>query len=320
MALDHYVSQVHLRRFCAPDLNGRQLYAFRKSNGTSFICNTKDVCRIDEGNTNHYLPEPRLIEEFLKLVEPNYNAACEALLQHKMTTDAVFVIAGFVAYVMACSPTAMRIFTAPLERDLELQAKLLDRNGQIPRAPTELGGKTLTELLTEGTVGFDIDRKYPQAIAVKGILDRTLAYGNSHWDILINEHSDTPFFTTDFPVAVQPGVNFHSMYRVVPLTPQLAIRVRPRMELLDRKLDSDFKLFSYARLKPSRSDIVSLNRLIVRCAEEMVFSTKSEPWVPRFVQRNASFRVENEMHEVPHGNGYLSIIQTVVREQPAKPQ
>ena len=79
MPLDHFVSQVHLKRFFAPDLDRKKMYAFRKSDGHTFPCGAEDVCRLSEGSTNTYLPEPRLVEDFLKLIEPKYNAACAAI-------------------------------------------------------------------------------------------------------------------------------------------------------------------------------------------------------------------------------------------------
>jgi hypothetical protein len=74
MALDHYVSQVHLKRFYSLALNG-QMYAIRKSDLKRFTPNARSVCRIEEGNTNEYLIEPRAIEEFLKTVEGRYTDA-----------------------------------------------------------------------------------------------------------------------------------------------------------------------------------------------------------------------------------------------------
>lgn len=317
MPLDHYVSQVHLKRFYAPALDGKKMHAFRKSDGHAFICGAKDVCRLSEGNTNTYLPEPRLVEEFLKLIEPKYNSACAAFATGEITPDAVFVVAGFTAYVMSCSPTSIRLGRAPLLDSLALGAKLLDRAGQIPKAPPVLGGKTLTELLADGTVAFEIDGKYPQAVGINNIINYVTQYGNSHWDILVNEHADTPFLTTDFPVAVEPSRDLRIVNRIVPLTPSLAIRICPRIELSDRRLGPTFEHFSYRRHRPSRSEIVALNRTIVRCAETQVFSPLAAPWVAGFVRKNARFRVEIDTTNIPDGKGFMSIVRTVVREHRA---
>ena len=320
MPLDHYVSQVHLRRFYAPALDGKKMFAFRKSDGQTFPCGAEDVCRIPEGSTNAYLPEPRLVEDFLKLIEPKYNWACAILADGKIDPDAVFVFAGFVAFVMSCSPTAIRMSISPLEASLKVSAEILDRAGQIPKAPPELGGKTLTELLADGIVGFDIDGKYPQAVGISNILDQTIKYGNFHWDILVNEHGDTPFFTSDFPVAVEATPDLRVVNRIVPLTPSLAIRICPRLELAQRKLGPTFEHFSFTRLKPSRSQVVELNRLIVRCAEDLAFYPVSPPWVPDFIRKNAKFRVENDTANLRHGTGVLSVTRTVVRERTVLPR
>ncbi len=37
--------------------------------------NFESVCRIEDGSTHAYLKEDRLIQEFLKTIEPKYNAA-----------------------------------------------------------------------------------------------------------------------------------------------------------------------------------------------------------------------------------------------------
>jgi len=74
MSLDHYVSQVHLKNFYSPALDGH-MYAIRKSDLKKFPCTSRDVCRIENGSTNAYLKEDRAIEDFLLDVEPKYNAS-----------------------------------------------------------------------------------------------------------------------------------------------------------------------------------------------------------------------------------------------------
>jgi hypothetical protein len=74
MALDHYISQVQLNNFNSPTLGGL-MYAIRKSDLKRFPTKSQDVCRIEEGSTNAYLTKDRAIEEFLKDVEPRYNAS-----------------------------------------------------------------------------------------------------------------------------------------------------------------------------------------------------------------------------------------------------
>ncbi len=76
MPLDHYIPQVHLKKFYSPILVDL-MYATRKSNLESFTPNSKSVCGIKDGSTNAYLKEDRAIEEFLKMIEPKYNEALD---------------------------------------------------------------------------------------------------------------------------------------------------------------------------------------------------------------------------------------------------
>jgi hypothetical protein len=52
------------------------------------------VCRIDEGNTNDYLIEPRAIEEFLKTIEGKYNSAVSVLEMGEPDQQTIYTIAG----------------------------------------------------------------------------------------------------------------------------------------------------------------------------------------------------------------------------------
>jgi hypothetical protein len=314
MPLDHYVSQVHLKRFYASDLNGKKMYAVRKTDGRAFPCGSEDVCRIEDGNTNPLLSEPRMIEEFAKLFEPKYNWACAVLQRGEVDPDAVFVIAGFAAFVMCCSPTGMRLGSAPFEATLPIEAQLIDRAGLFDAVPSELGEKSVTELIDEGSIVFEVDARYPQAIGIRNIIHQLTAYGNFHWDVLLNEHVDTPFFTSDFPVAVEASRDPRLVNRVVPLTPQLAIRICPRVELAGTKLAPTFEHFSFTVLRPSRQEILALNRTIVRSAETTVFYPTAASWVANFVSKHANFRVEIETTSLPIETGFYSVSRTVVRE------
>ncbi|MBI1919577.1 MAG: DUF4209 domain-containing protein [Geobacter sp.] len=140
MALDHYVSQVHLRNFYSPDL-GKRMYAIRKSDLKEFTPKSDDVCRIENGSTNEYLEDERAVEEFLKGIEPNYNSALEKLRANCLDVECIYAIAGFVAYIATCSPTAMRIKSSPLRGVVEETSRILDAKGEFPPPPPELGGK-----------------------------------------------------------------------------------------------------------------------------------------------------------------------------------
>src|ERR1700674_3961126 len=101
MPLDHYVPQVHIKNFYSPGL-GERLYAMRKSNLKKFTPRSQDVCRIEDNSSNSYLKENRASEDFLKNIEPRYNVAVAKLRDNKVDEETIFVVAGFVAYVLTC--------------------------------------------------------------------------------------------------------------------------------------------------------------------------------------------------------------------------
>jgi hypothetical protein len=316
MPLDHFVSQVHLKNFISPAL-GNRFFAIRKSDMARFRSRPRDVCRIEDGSTNAYLRHDRAIEGFLKGVEPRYNAAVAALRDDKIDRDTVFVIAGFAAYVASCAPAAMRIGKEPLKAQVEVSATILDRQGVFERAPAALGGNTLTELLDDRMIHFEIDGKFPQALGIGSVVYWASVWGNSPWEVLHNGRADAPFFTSDFPIAIEQRAD-HIMNRIVPLAPDLAVRFIPDIRLSRSKPDLSFPGFRYRRRTLGRAEIIKVNRLIVQCAEDLVFFRDDRPWIDGFVRKHRYFRVDCITDKIPHGAGFLLVTrQRVIEHQAA---
>jgi hypothetical protein len=309
MPLDHYVSQVHLKNFNSPVLDGL-MYAIRKSDLKRFRTKSQDICRIDDNSTNAYLKENRAIEEFLKDVEPCYNAALTKVRENKIDNECIQVIAGFAAYVVTCSPTAMRIHSGPLKASLKSTAMILDAQGTIPKAPEALGEKSIMELLADGTVKFEVDPKYPQAIGISNIIHHTSVFGNSPWEILHNSETDNPFFTSDYPAAIEVVDLNTPISRIVPLAPDLAIRIRPDIRLSGTKPDLSFAKFKAAPRKLRRVEILDLNRLIVRCAEDLILYRDDLDWIEGFVTKNRRYHIEPVTHTLSHGSGDDLLVST----------
>src|SRR5262249_17422115 len=163
MPLDHYVSQVHLKNFYSPALDGL-MYAIRKSDLKKFKCNSQSVCRIENNSTNAYLTRDRAIEEFLLGVEPKYNAGVAKLRYDKIDQECIQVIRGFVSFLPCCCRAAMRVHSGPMQKMVEATAAIIDAQGLLEKSPPSLGGKSLSELLKDGTVHVTVDPKYPQAV------------------------------------------------------------------------------------------------------------------------------------------------------------
>lgn len=306
MPLDHYIPQVHLKNFYSPVL-GNRMYATRKSDLKSFTPDSKSVCRINDGNTNAYLDEDRVIEEFLKTIEPKYNDALAKLIEDKIDEQCIYAISGFVAYVVSCSPAGMRIQSGPLKSSVETVTAMIEARGLIPPPPKELGGESLVELLGTGAVKVKVDPKFPQALGISSIRRSLAIFGNSRWEILLNGFNHSPFFTSDFPAAIEETRDRLVINRIVPLAPNLAIRISPDLTIDKNLADFSFANFHCHRRSISQKEVIEINRLIVRCAEDTVFYCDDSAWVQRFIAKNRHYRVEPSISKQPRGNGSLPI-------------
>ena len=313
MPLDHYVSQVHLRNFYSP---ANRLFAIRKSDLKHFPPRSEDVCRIEDGSTNAYLKNDRAIEDFLRDVEPKYNTALAKLREDKIDMECIYTVAGFAAYVASCAPAAMRIHTEPLKATLEATALLLDQQGVFGKAPASLGGKSMTELLADGTVHFAVDEKYPQALGINSIIHHVSVWGNSRWEILHNDDPDTQFLTSDFPVAIELRPD-RVVNRLVPLAPGLAVRIIPDIQLSRSKPDLSFAGFRHRHRTPNRTEAVEINRLIVKCAEDIVFSHDERNWIAGFVAKHRHCRIETVTDRIPYGTGFMTLPRQRIIERRA---
>jgi hypothetical protein len=304
MALDHFVSQVYLRKFLAPKL-GNRMYAMRKSDLAMFTPRPRDVCRIENGNTNHYLTEERIIEEFLAKIEPRYNASVDCFYYDVPDPENIFTIAGIISYFMTCSPAAMRISSGPLRAQVESVARHLDEQKAFPQPPKSLAGGTLSDMLNDGRVEIQIDPQYPSAIGIAKILKRVSVFGNSCWDIMTNSNEGCEFFTSDYPVAIEPTSNPRILSRLVPLTPNIAVRIIPDSAYSRAEPDLKFPGFRYRKFEIDAAEARRLNQLLVRCAEDIVLASDWQDWRPRFIEKHRHYRLDTITNNIPVGRGEL---------------
>jgi hypothetical protein len=237
-------------------------------------------------------------------VEPKYNQSIKKLLEGNIDHECIWTIAGFVSYVMCCSPTGMRLGAENFASFVDASARVMDAHGVFPPAPPELGRKSYTELLDSGDVIPRVDPKFPQAIGIEGIHSYVAAFGNFPWDILVNDHEDCPFFTGDYPIAIEETNHPWVLNKIVPLTPNIAVRIRPDIHRNLDRADFTFSDFSSKTMRLRRKEVVDINRLIVRCSESMVFFRDQNPWIQEFVQKNSGYRIEVRPQRVTIDGGY----------------
>jgi hypothetical protein len=143
-----------------------------------------------------------------------------------------------------------------------------------------------------------IDPKFPQAISIANILRLTALFGNFKWEVLQNDFDASPFFTSDLPVAIEQSDDPHTLNKIIPLAPNLAIRVIPDRTFVKSRADFTFANFSNHSRKVNRQEVMKINRLIVRCAEEIVFYRDDYPSVQPFIAKNRYYRIESSTREI----------------------
>ncbi|MGE3246357.1 MAG: DUF4238 domain-containing protein, partial [Beijerinckiaceae bacterium] len=292
--------------FYSPELGGKMMYGFRKRDGLIFPCKSADVCRVKNGSTNGYLLHDRVIEKFLRTIEPGYNQAVNDLREDRVNPQAIYVIAGFTAFVTSCSPTAMRLGEDPLRHAVISTARILEERGLVDKAPDVLGGKTLTELVDDGLIKVDIDQKYPQAIGISQIVDRTFMLGNSRWELIHNDDEGSPFLTSDFASAIEVADDQNMLNRIVPLSPDFAIRILLDKNFKEKGNGKDFSDFRFNRLRYKGTAIRQVNTLIAQCAEELIFFRDNHKWIPRFLGNCSSFWIEPKTIAIPTSRGIMN--------------
>lgn len=152
-----------------------------------------------------------------------------------------------------------------------------------------------------------VDPKYPQAVGISNILHYVSVFGNSPWEILRNEDADSPFFTSDYPAAIETFDLNTPINRIVPLSPDLAIRIIPDIRLSGTKRDLSFPKFKAAPRRLKRAEVLNLNRLIVRCAEDLILYRDDREWVEGFVAKNQRYRIEPVTQKLSTDTGDLLV-------------
>lgn len=283
MPLDHYVSQVHLRQFYSK--TEKQLHGAHKQDLKKFHCYSKDVCRINNGSTNEYLIEPRAIEDFLPKIEKNYKDAIDKIQKGEINPDIIYVIAGWIAYVNACSPAGMRIHSEHPKAIAREVVRSLELIGKIPPLSENFSLMTCLDL---GYASIKVNPKYPQSIGIKNIENFTYMLGNYRWEALINNFTDSPFFTSDYPITIENTHNSIFSNLIIPLSPNLALRIHTSQE---KSFDPQFKENRFYRKEISHNEVCKINQLIVQCAEDIVFFGDEYPWVMPFIVKNSKYRI-----------------------------
>ena len=298
MPEDHFVARTYLKHFGNPKTGG-QLYGYSKSNGAQFPCWPRDVCREWDGDLNKawLMRIPDLLGQFRKMFEPLWNTAVETLVLGACPPEHRFAIAGYVANLMTCTPAWRRVgvqlYNHHATAYLTFAKRMEEKHGGNSSLPVE--GITMLE---RGEIKLDHDPDYIKAVVTQQLIDSAWMIYHQDWVVLSNP-TPYPFLTSDNPVVIKEAADFRqSPERFVALAPNLGLLMRTIRTTLPPIALALPRMGEVARRTVDVADAKHLNRLVARCAEELVLSsTGSSRAIATLVRNAANFRVETEFVE-----------------------
>ena len=109
-------------------------------------------------------------------------------------------------------------------------------------------------------------------------------------------------------MAIEESNDPHTLNKIIPLAPNLAIRVIPDRTFDKSRADFTFANFSNHSRKVNRQEVMKINRLIVRCAEDIVVYRDDYPWVQPFIAKNRYYRIEASTRKITTQIGKVSFL------------
>ena len=97
------------------------------------------------------------------------------------------------------------------------------------------------------------------------------------------------------------------MHWIIPLAPDIAVRIIPDLRLARSKDDLTFSKFSYNVRRLRHAEVRELNQRIVQCAEDNVFYRNDEKWVANFIAKNRHYRIETNTRKIRISTGIRSL-------------
>lgn len=318
MAQDHYIAQTYLKHF-GDDGQGGMLHAYRKSGAPPHPCWPKDVCREWDGDLNPRLSDPELLGEFRDIFEPHWNESIERILSGEMTPHDKFVVSGYLANLMTCTPTwrrvCVKVHNDLVKGYLSFSRRMKAKHGGMPELPADA-----IEAMERGEITLNTDPDYIKALVTRQVLDIAVTIYQQNW-LIIRHDTDQPFVTSDNPVAMWDGIARKT--RFLPITPQLCLAVEyGNVNLEHARLTPEEVRACLAQpprgrirtVQYNKAGVKVINRLVAQCAEEFVFSPAASSGIEALVKKYAKYRVDAEYVELPGAPGEDAIYRgTIIR-------
>lgn len=313
MPYDHYIAKTYLKHFLPPS---GPFHAYRKSGKPAFHpCWPADICGEMGGDiVPDFLANPKALGEFRALFEPYWNPSLEALRQRRATFGDKGAIAGYVANLLAATPTAKRLALDQC-RHLMMEEVRARRRLEARHGVEDAGMDKAIAAMDAGRILINIDENFVRAQNTAHLMSFAQRLYDADWTVIENLTpvdfitSDNPFVFDD-PGPFRGGKSAGRLPRFLPLTPKLCLAVEMERETPKRVFDfgtpSLGKLL-YATLG-ERAGVDRVNELVVQCAEEVVISTRPLDALGPLIEKYAKHQVGNQFMTI---NGPDSVFNGV---------
>jgi len=308
MSKDHYVAQTYLKHFKVKGMFKR-VNAIRKSdlkilNGV----HVQEICQqANWSHSSYHQPNPRIVENYLKIFEPRWSACIETLKKNTFDLETKSYMAGYLAFLRTCTPKAVRMSERCLKEVIEMNYKLISQH--------ELNKKSkyadvIRKIESAGGLAVNIDQGYSKGMTFQGVVDLAKKYAGFQWSILFNQ-TQTLFLTSDNPVCIDRLTAMYSKF-YVPLTPAMGLIIHPDWA---EKNDEEQSQKSDEFCDIEEKGVNLLNELLIKNAEDIViFNHDNYEKVMDLVKKYRFWRVESRATRIPTNEGDLLIKQEMVVE------
>jgi len=297
MAKDHYVAQTYLRAFGLAD-NQDLVNVVRKSNlSRQNAIPIKSICYGVDWSTTEYIPDnPRAVEDYLRLFEPKWAECVKSIQEDTYTVMTKYLMPGYLSYLRACTPTAVRLGSSHLSDIVQdLYNKLEEKELANPDSKYR---DVIETIRKHGGVEVEIKKSFPKAMGINSLINIQKVLATSPWIVFKNE-TETQFVTSDNPVCLQYWAPAQCDF-YCPINPRLAIVIHPLRDTAPHEGDR------LGSLKPEGVDI--LNRLMVQSAEDKVIFNEHSG-IEDLVKEYQDWRVELQTAHLLVEKGKLIIHQ-----------
>lgn len=295
---DHYIAQTYLRSFSVKG-DVRHVNAIRKNDPTvlNYIPIASICYKVNWSTNPYFLEKPRVVEDYLRIFEPKWANCIKMLADEKFDSEIKYSMSGYIAYLRACTPTAIRLGQGQSSEKVRQTYEIIEQKEL--NNPNSKHKDAINAIRSDGGIRVDVDPNYPKAMGIQALCGIREKLKSFPWLIMTNE-TEIPYITSDNPVCLRYPQNSPFCDFYVPITPKIAIMIHPIRNHESQIIDS------VTSVKPE--GVKEFNRLVVKCAEDMVIFNE-DFGIEELVKELRDWRVELLLTKFPLAKGTVSVFQ-----------